>query len=348
LGQSPAVYIPAIRSLVRSVIHWHQFAKYREPGVFKESPVLQYLETPWDEEEEELKVNPKRDYIVYQFSEHLHNALMDPKFFRIFNMSLIQQFRSKYTLQLYSFCLSCLNDKDNFAYTPFLTEKELRSLLGCEKTYSDIRRFHQDVILPSQAEFNTVSEIEADMKFKRTRGVRRYGFYVKRKGEWLQEQQQIFEHIRQEIRRRQADPSASPSFPIPQFLPKDELTQKVFQNLLKYPAFVPLPEGHKNHEKSMKFLDSLRYCIEQEKPEKPLEYKMWFVNSPCYLSVKDEKTYFVSSSQEQHIYVRANYRFLIRKIAKQLGISRLSFLLTPARKKTKTKKSYSFSLKRKL
>jgi hypothetical protein len=153
LGQSPAVYIPAIRGLVRSVIHWHQFAKYREPGVFKESPVLQYLETPWDEEEEELEAKTKRDYIVYQFSEHLHNALMDPKFFRIFNMSLIQQFRSKYTLQLYSFCLSCLNDKDNFAYTPFLTEKELRSLLGCEKTYSDIRRFHQDVILPSQAEF---------------------------------------------------------------------------------------------------------------------------------------------------------------------------------------------------
>jgi hypothetical protein len=115
------------------------------------------------------------------------------------------------------------------------------------------------------------------------------------------------------------------------------MTQKVFQNLLKYPAFVPLPEGHKNHEKSMKFLDSLRYWIEQEKPENPLEFKMWFTNSPCYLSVKDEKTYFVSSSQEQHIYVRANYRCLIRKIAKQLGIPRLSFLLTPARKKTKTK-----------
>jgi hypothetical protein len=335
LGQSPEVYLDALRGLLRSIIHWNQFAKYREPGWFKASPVLQYLAIPQDATEEELKENPtKRDYIVYRFSEHLHQALLDPQFFRVFDMALIQKFKSKYTLQLYDFCLSCLNDQDDFAHTPLLTERELRSLLGCEKTYLEIREFHREVLRPALVELNTLSEIEAELKFKRSRGVRRYGFFVKRKGKWLQEQQNIFELIQKERLRLRANPSVSPSFPVPRFLPKDELTKKVFQNLLKYPGFVPLPEGHKNHEKSMKFLEELRYWIQQEKPENPLEYKMWFTNSPCYLSVKDEKTYFLSSSEEQHIYVRANYRHLIRKIARQLGISRLSFLLISGQKTT--------------
>jgi hypothetical protein len=334
LEQTPVHYLDALRGLLSSIIHWNQFAKYREPGRFKASPVLQYLDLPQDATEEELKKNPKRDYIVYRFSEHLHQALLDPQFFRVFDMALIQKFKSKFTLQLYGFCLSCLNDPDDFAHTPLLTERELRSLLGCEKTYLDIRQFHQQVIIPSLVELSTLSEIDADLKFKRARGVRRYGFFVKRKGEWLQEQQNIFELIRKEAQRLRANPSASPSLPVPRFLPKDELTKKVFQNLLKYPGFVPLPEGHKNHEKSMKFLEELRYWIQQEKPENPLEYTMWFSNSPCYLSVKDEKTYFLSSSQEQHIYVRANYRHLIRKIAKRLGIPRLSFLLISGQKTT--------------
>jgi hypothetical protein len=299
LGEKPVDYLPKFRELTRIVVDWNLLPQMREPGEvvhFDDAPIFIRTKLSTDEKGDQL--------MTYGFPPHLHPFFMKPNFYRIFQLSTIKKFKSKYALQLYNYLAACLPKSRKAVYTEVMPEEKLRALLGCKNSYPEPRNFHQHVLLPALNEIEALTEIGAQHIYDRSGGERRYHFYVFWK--------------REEERERRLE------------LAKNV---RLLKNSEKGPEFLAsfVPPGHEVHEKEEEFLRSLQFQVEEKQGrENPnasrwTEWSEWFVAYPCRLTTHKGQAYFVCCRTTQMIYIHRNYKSLIYSLAKSFGIPSVFF-----------------------
>ena len=117
--------------------------------------------------------------LYYGFSPILAELLYNPEIYQRINIAQQRLFKTSYGLALWENCMRYCNTGS----TGMLAVEDWRKLLGATaKTYDEYRRFSQKVLVPAIEEVNAVSNIELQLKIKRTdRRVTQLGFLVTRK-----------------------------------------------------------------------------------------------------------------------------------------------------------------------
>ncbi|MDQ5768644.1 replication initiation protein [Thiothrix subterranea] len=117
--------------------------------------------------------------LYYGFSPILAELLYNPEIYQRINIAQQRLFKTSYGLALWENCMRYCNTGS----TGMLAVEDWRKLLGATaKTYDEYRRFSQKVLMPAIREVNAVSNIELQLKIKRTdRRVTQLGFLVTRK-----------------------------------------------------------------------------------------------------------------------------------------------------------------------
>lgn len=104
--------------------------------------------------------------IVYSFSPFMREKLQDPKFFTVLNLTLISNFKSKYSLAIYRQLASYIIKNQSTTQKKYTLE-ELKYYLQIEEGYSEFRLFNNKVLKPAIEEINDFSPLSVEVEFKR-------------------------------------------------------------------------------------------------------------------------------------------------------------------------------------
>lgn len=127
-----------------------------------------------------------RIYFKYSFSPKMREELSNPKFFRDFDLNIIREFQSSYSLKFYEFCFSAINPQSNYVMTEFIPKEKFWELLGLkEGEYKNYYNFKSRVIKPALKEVNELTDLQIDIE-RVKRGPSRYDFRFKIKRQAVQ------------------------------------------------------------------------------------------------------------------------------------------------------------------
>ncbi|MDE0397682.1 MAG: RepB family plasmid replication initiator protein [Candidatus Poribacteria bacterium] len=104
---------------------------------------------------------------TYAYPPYLRTRLYNPRIYTKLNLSLQNQFTSRYALVLWEICFDYFDLSRNEGETPFIPIETFRELMGLEKgEYSLFKVLNRDVIKPAIKEVNALTNflIEAESK----------------------------------------------------------------------------------------------------------------------------------------------------------------------------------------
>jgi len=181
LGERPVDFLPKIEALFHMSIRWNLLPQQGSERIIEGKF---HLLSQWAYKED----GHGSASLTFSFPEVIREEILHPRYFRAFLLDTVRKFRSKYALQLYNYLFASLNPGEEAVQTEWLSEEQLRSLLGCEKRYPVLKDFHKWVLFPAVGNINTVSEILVQL-FREGRGAgrRKYRFLVTRKPQALTE-----------------------------------------------------------------------------------------------------------------------------------------------------------------
>lgn len=118
----------------------------------------------------------------YSYSPFLRKKLYNPKIYAKISLSLQNDFNSTHSLALYELLLDYYDHRKPISRTPYVAVEKFRELMGlAPDAYKEFKRLNRDIIKKSLDEINGVSDLEADVNFKKTgRSVNKMQFIIKR------------------------------------------------------------------------------------------------------------------------------------------------------------------------
>lgn len=120
-----------------------------------------------------------RIYFKYSFSPKMREELANPKFFRDFDLNIVREFQSSYSMKFYEFCLSAINPGQNFVVTEFISKENFWELLGLgPQEYKNYYNFKKRVITPAIKEVNEITDLNIELERVR-KGPKKYEFRFK-------------------------------------------------------------------------------------------------------------------------------------------------------------------------
>ncbi len=122
-------------------------------------------------------------YFKYSFSPKMKEELSNPKFFRDFDLNIIREFQSSYSLKFYEFCYSAINPKSNYIVTEFIPKEKFWELLGLgEGEYKNFHNFKSRVMWPAVKEVNELTDLQIELeRVKKGPMQYQFRFIIKRK-----------------------------------------------------------------------------------------------------------------------------------------------------------------------
>lgn len=127
-----------------------------------------------------------RIYFKYSFSPKMKEELSNPKFFRDFDLNIIREFQSSYSLKFYEFCYSAINPQSNYVMTEFIPKEKFWELLGLKDgEYKNYYNFKSRVIKPAIKEVNELTDLQIELE-RIKRGPSKYDFRFKIKRQAVQ------------------------------------------------------------------------------------------------------------------------------------------------------------------
>lgn len=120
--------------------------------------------------------------LEYDYSAILRERLNNPRMFALLNLSIVNRFKSKYTLALY--CVAA--DYKGLNATPFISIEKYRLLMGLEEgEYSDFRALNRRLIKEPLEEINALSDLTIRAEYvKECRRVSAVRFHVQKNPNW--------------------------------------------------------------------------------------------------------------------------------------------------------------------
>ncbi|RMF17006.1 MAG: RepB family plasmid replication initiator protein [Candidatus Dadabacteria bacterium] len=146
----------AIRALTGTLIEWNIFGRDRK----NEWTVTSIL----------ASARFKDGICEYTYSPHLRELLYNPNIFARLNLQVQRGFGSKHAITLWEFLVSelCVRRADKTVYSDFMLIDQFRELMGLDDgEYAQFRDLNRYVIKAAIAEVNAVSDIEAEVEYKR-------------------------------------------------------------------------------------------------------------------------------------------------------------------------------------
>ena len=105
---------------------------------------------------------------TYAYAPYLRTRLYNPRIYTKINLSLQNQFTSRYALVLWEVCFDYFDLSRNEGETPFIPIEIFRELMGLEKgEYSLFKVLNRDVIKPAIEEINTLTNFFIEVERKR-------------------------------------------------------------------------------------------------------------------------------------------------------------------------------------
>ena len=105
---------------------------------------------------------------TYAYAPYLRTRLYNPRIYTKINLSLQNQFASRYALVLWEVCFDYFDLSRNEGETPFIPIEIFRELMGLEKgEYSLFKVLNRDVIKPAIGEINTLTNFFIEVERKR-------------------------------------------------------------------------------------------------------------------------------------------------------------------------------------
>ena len=105
---------------------------------------------------------------TYAYPPYLRTKLYNPRIYTKINLSLQNQFTSRYALVLWEVCFDYFDLSRNEGETPFIPIEVFRELMGLEKgEYSLFKVLNRDVIKPAVEEINTLTNFFIEVERKR-------------------------------------------------------------------------------------------------------------------------------------------------------------------------------------
>lgn len=105
---------------------------------------------------------------TYAYPPYLRTRLYNPRIYTKINLSLQNQFTSRYALVLWEVCFDYFDLSRNEGETPFIPIETFRELMGLEKgEYSLFKVLNRDVIKPAIKEINTLTNFFIEVESKR-------------------------------------------------------------------------------------------------------------------------------------------------------------------------------------
>lgn len=119
---------------------------------------------------------------TYSYSPFLKAKLYNPEIYAKISLSLQNDFRSSHSLAVYELLLDYYDHKKAISRTPYITIEKFRQLLGLAPgTYKDFKALKRDIISKSIKEINDISDLHAEVTFKRVgRSIGKLQFTIKR------------------------------------------------------------------------------------------------------------------------------------------------------------------------
>lgn len=150
----------ALRALRNTEIQWNILGKDKK-NVWGVSGILA-----------EAFIFDETGLCEYSFPEKVRAFLRNPNIYARVNMLIQQQFDSRYTNALWEYAageVATSEEMTDIIETPWLELDRLHTLIGSiHKTYQDFRIFNRDILKPSIAEINRLSNIEiTNVEFRR-------------------------------------------------------------------------------------------------------------------------------------------------------------------------------------
>lgn len=116
----------------------------------------------------------------------MKEELCNPKFFRDFDLNIIKEFQSSYSLKFYEFCYAALNPQSNYVTTEFIPKEKFWELLCLnEGEYKNYYNFKTRVTNPAIKEVNELTDLYIELE-RVKRGPMRYDFRFKIKRQSVQ------------------------------------------------------------------------------------------------------------------------------------------------------------------
>jgi len=119
---------------------------------------------------------------TYSYSPYLREKLYNPEYYAKISLSLQNDFKSTHSLALYELLLDYYDHRKPISRSPYITISEFRELLGIAPgMYKLFKVLKRDIINKALFEINEVSDIEAEVIFKRVgRSIGKMQFIIKR------------------------------------------------------------------------------------------------------------------------------------------------------------------------
>lgn len=118
----------------------------------------------------------------YSYSPFLRKKLYNPEIYAKISLSLQNDFNSTHSLALYELLLDYYDHRKPISRTPYIELAKFRELMGlAPDAYKEFKILNRDIIKKSLEEINGVSDLEADVNFKKTgRSINKMQFTIKR------------------------------------------------------------------------------------------------------------------------------------------------------------------------
>lgn len=127
-----------------------------------------------------------RVYFQYSFSPKMREELSNPKFYRDFDFELIRDFRNKYALKFYEFCLTYISHGQEDAATDTIPKDTFWELLALKQgEYENYDEFKDQIVKPAVSEVNEITDLKIRLIRKRMKN-KGYGFCFQIKRQRMQ------------------------------------------------------------------------------------------------------------------------------------------------------------------
>lgn len=118
----------------------------------------------------------------YSYSPFLRKKLYNPEIYAKISLSLQNNFNSTHSLALYELLLDYYDHRKIISRTPYIEVEKFRELMGlAPDAYKEFKRLNKDIIKKSLDEINKISDLEANVNFKKAgRSIKKMQFTIKR------------------------------------------------------------------------------------------------------------------------------------------------------------------------
>ena len=103
----------------------------------------------------------------YSYGAQFRQVLHNPKLYARLDLSLQNQFDSKYALAIWELCTDYLGAVREHGETPFIPLEQFRKLMGIAGAYALFRELNKYVIKPAVAAINRVSDLKVTVNYQR-------------------------------------------------------------------------------------------------------------------------------------------------------------------------------------